>query len=80
MAKVLKCLDQGCTQLILVETDDGTERIIHQPKEKCDYKHAPKDHKLLMDEWNRITLRAHKTVYTSETLFKNVKIGDELKL
>lgn len=79
MAKVLKCLDQGCTQLILVD-DNGTEKLIHQPKEKCDYKSAPKDHKLMMETWRRMTERAAKTVYASDTLFKHVAEGEELML
>jgi len=72
MAKVKKCLDAGCTQFILL--DDN--RLIVQPKEKCDLKSIPED---FTKQYDEITENVGDTIYTSKNAFKNIKEGEELK-
>jgi hypothetical protein len=71
MAKVKKCLDAGCTQYIL--TDDN--KIICQPKDKCDIEHVPDN---FQEQFVEMIAGTSDTVYLSKQLFKKVKVGEEL--
>ena len=72
MAKVIKCLDAGCTQYILTEDNN----IIVQPKDECDFKHVPKD---FQKQFSEMTQGTNETIYTSKVMFKKVVEGEELK-
>lgn len=72
MAKVKKCLDSACTRYILLDDD----RVIIEPKDKCDIKQATKD---FQEQFKEIAQVVKETIYTSKELFKNVKEGEELK-
>jgi hypothetical protein len=72
MAKVKKYLDAGCTQYILL--DDN--RVIVQPKDKCDLKSIPEN---FQEQFQEIAQVAGDTIYTNKQAFKNVKVGKELK-
>jgi len=39
-----------------------------------------RNHKELLEEWKKMVARATQTIYASEPLFKDVKVGEELKL
>jgi hypothetical protein len=72
MAKVKKCLDSACTRYILLDDD----RVIIEPKDKCDTKQISKD---FQKEFKEIAQICKETIYTSKELFKHVKKGEELK-
>lgn len=72
MAKVKKCLDSACTRYILLDDD----RVIIEPKDKCDIKQVTKD---FQEQFKEIAQVVKETIYTSKELFKNVKEGEELK-
>jgi hypothetical protein len=72
MAKVKKCLDSACTRYILLDDD----RIIIEPKDKCDTKSISKD---FQEQFKEIAQVGKETIYVGSELFKNVKKGEELK-
>jgi Mg-chelatase subunit ChlI len=72
MAKVKKYLDSGCTEYILLDDD----RVIIQPKAKCDIKSVPED---FDKQFQEIAQSVKETIYTSKQAFKKVKVGEELK-
>jgi hypothetical protein len=67
-------LDTNCTTYIFL--DDN--RVIHQPKDKCDTKQLPSD---ITDQLEAETRFIKETVYVSKGAFDRKKIveGEELK-
>ena len=70
MVRVKKCLNDACTEYVLVE--DG--RLFIQPQEKCDVKRISKNFK---DEFARLIPQITSTVYISEKTLR-VKEGDNI--
>ena len=72
MVKVKKCLNDACSEFILVE--DG--RLFVQPKESCDIKGISKD---FAKQFAEIVPGVSETVYiTKKTL--RVKEGDDIPI
>jgi hypothetical protein len=85
MARIKKCLDESCQQFIYL--DNGTTIVQPRTDEKgklvCDLKHVPNSDKQRAkhkEDWDEIAKGTKKTIYVSETLFKDAKEGKEIDL
>jgi hypothetical protein len=67
-------LDTNCITYIFLDDD----RVIHQPKDKCDTKRLPED---ITEQIEQETRHVRETVYVSKGAFDRKKIveGEELK-
>jgi len=74
MAKIKKCLDDSCTQFILL--DDG--RTIAQPKDRCEVKQRDIDD--FKKQFTEIARESKETIYTSSPIIKNPKVGRKVDL
>jgi len=74
MARIKKCLDDACTQFILL--DDG--RTIAQPKDRCDVKE--RDPKKYAEQFAEISRETTTTIYTSGQLIKDPKPGKKIDI
>ena len=73
MSKVKSIVNEGCSELIVM--DDG--RAISQIKDSCSTDMDPKEvSKALAAVSSEIT----ETIHLSKTLFRNVKIGEDLSV
>lgn len=74
MARIKKCLDDSCTQFILL--DDG--RTIAQPKDHCDVK--KRDIQEYAEQFAEIARESKTTIYTSGQLIKDPKVGRKVEI
>jgi len=73
VAKVKICLDTGCTKYVLL--DDG--RCVETPLGKCKTKSwSPEEHA----QWRTIVRETTEAVKVNIPVFKDVKVGDDIKL
>lgn len=72
MVRVKKCLNDSCSEYILVE--DG--RLFIQPKDKCNIKGFDKNFK---DEFAKLVPQITSTTYISKKTLR-VKEGDNIPL